>query len=212
MNALPFDRFAEEYDSWYEEYPAILESEINAIKPHLPLEILSIKTLEIGVGTGRFAERLKVEYGVDPSLNMIKIAKKRGIKVVLGVAESLPFLEKSFDLVLMITTLCFLKKPEEALREVKRILKSKGRFVIGIIDRESPLGKIYEAKKEKSKFYKYANFFSVEEVLKLLEKTGFKILKITQTLFQNPKDIKIQEEFKEGFGEGGFVVISAEKS
>ncbi len=206
MNLSPFDQFAEEYDRWYEENLEVFNIEINALKVHIPTGSY-LKSLEVGVGTGRFAERLKITYGVDPSWEMIRIAKKRGIKVIRGVAENLPFISKSFDLVFLITTLCFLKDPEKSLQEIKRILKPKGLFVLGIIDRESPLGKLYEQKKNKSKYYKYANFFSAEEVINLLEKFDFKILKITQSLFESHKT---ENQIKEGYGEGGFVVISAE--
>jgi hypothetical protein len=43
-------------------------------------------SLEIGVGTGRFAEALGIEYGVDISGRALKFAKRR-ITVVKGSGE-----------------------------------------------------------------------------------------------------------------------------
>ncbi len=37
-----------------------------------------------------------------------RIARKRGIKVVEGMTEDLPFEDESFNFVLMVTTICFL--------------------------------------------------------------------------------------------------------
>ena len=66
-------------------------------------------SLEIGVGTGRFAEALKIRYGVDPAPKMLELARPRGIDTVLGYAEKLPFHNDTFDSVFMITTLCFVQ-------------------------------------------------------------------------------------------------------
>ncbi|RLG12186.1 SAM-dependent methyltransferase [Candidatus Pacearchaeota archaeon] len=203
-----FDEYADEYDTWYEKYPLIYESEILAIRPHL---ILTGKSLEIGIGTGRFAKALGIKFGIDPAFKMVKLAKERGINVIIGIAEKLPFLDNTFELILMITTLCFIKNPLKAIEECRRVLKPKGKLVLGIIDKNSFLGRLYEEKKNKSKFYKNAKFFSTKEIIFLLKNAGFLNFKITQTLFKPIYDISEVELVKEGYGKGGFVVISAEK-
>jgi ubiquinone/menaquinone biosynthesis C-methylase UbiE len=55
------------------------------------------------VGTGRFAAPLGIRIGIDPAESMRKIARKRKIEVLGGVAEYLPFKDSSCELVLMIT-------------------------------------------------------------------------------------------------------------
>ncbi len=208
MGSEVFDKHANEYELWYEKYTHAYLSEIEAIKPHI-VEGLS---LEIGVGSGRFARPLNIDFGLDPSMEMLKFAKNRKIKVIKGIAENLPFKKESFELVLMVVTICFLEDPKRALFEIKRVLKPKGRVVIGFVDKESFLGKIYLAKKDKSVFYRVAKFYSTKEILQLLKETGFTPLLITQTLFKPLEEIKAPEPVKEGYGEGGFVVVSAEKS
>ena len=72
--------------------------------------------------------------------------------------------------------------------------------------------KIYEKMKEQNKFYRFATFYSVDEVKKLLDDNGFCDVQIIQTVFGEMNEIKNSQIFKEGYGEGGFIVISANKS
>ncbi|BAU23115.1 methyltransferase [Caldimicrobium thiodismutans] len=202
-----FNKFSKEYDLWYEKNQAVYISEISAIRPHL----ISGLSLEVGVGSGRFAEPLKIDFGLDPSFEMLRLAKDRNIKVAKGIAEKLPFKSEIFNVVLLVVTICFLEDPEMALKEVKRVLQPGGRIIVGFVDKDSFLGKIYLAKKEKSIFYREAKFYSVTEVKALLEKTGFKPKLFTQTIFNPLEEITEPQPVKEGYGEGGFVVISAKK-
>jgi len=203
-----FEYLAEEYDAWYEKYKAVYLSEIEAIKPHLVKGL----SLEIGVGSGRFAEPLKIQFGIDPAFKILKLAYKRGIRVVKGCAENLPFKNEVFDCVLFIVTICFLNDPLSALKEAYRVLKKEGKVIIAFIDKNSFLGKLYRAKKHKSKFYKNAHFYSVKDILNFLKMSSFKVVKITQTLFKPLEEIKEPEPVKDNVGEGSFIVISAVKN
>ena len=163
------------------------------------------------MGTGRFAVPLGIRIGVEPAKAMADIAQKRGIKVYKAKAEKLPFDDSSFDFVLIVVTICFVQDPIQALREAKRVLKPGGYIIIGMIDKESFLGKLYESKKKESKFYRHANFYSTRQVLDWLKNFEFEHIKTCQTIFKNPKKITAVEPVKEGHGEGGFVVITAQK-
>lgn len=163
------------------------------------------------MGTGRFAVPLGIRIGVEPAKAMADIAQKRGIEVYEAKAEKLPFDDSSFDFVLIVVTICFVQDPIQALREAKRVLKPGGYIIIGMIDKESFLGKLYESKKKESKFYRHANFYSTRQVLDWLKKLKYEHIKTCQTIFKNPKEITAIEPVKEGHGEGGFVVITAQK-
>jgi SAM-dependent methyltransferase len=209
MNSIEiFEKHAQEYDEWFDENKAIYKSEILALKDLIPREGIG---LEIGVGTGRFAIPLGIKIGVEPAKAMADMARKRGIDVREARAEALPFDDKSFDFVLMVTTICFLKNPIQALEEIKRVLKPGGCIIIGMIDRNSPLGETYERKKITSKFYKYANFYSLDQVLNWLTNLDFGHVVTHQTVFKSPGQINAVEPFKEGHGKGAFVVIAAKK-
>ena len=205
MNGI-FDKHYKKYDVWYDKNKFAFLSELEAIKKVLPRDG---RGLEIGVGTGRFAAPLGIGTGVDPSKQVLEIAKKRGVEVRLGYGERLPFKNSSFDYVAIIITLCFVKDHLKVLAETRRVLKKKSKIIIGIIDKDSFLGKFYQRKK--SIFYKQARFFGVKEATRLLRETGFIKLSYYQTLFKLPDKIDSIEKPKRGFSKGGFVVISGEK-
>ena len=108
------------------------------------------------MGTGRFAGPLGIKVAVEPAL--AEIAKTRRITVIQGDAEALPFVDVSFDCVLMITVLCFLQNPFQALCEATRVLRARGRLIIGMIDPDSPLCKHYEENKQRASFTAKRNF------------------------------------------------------
>lgn len=67
-------------------------------------------------------------------------AAARGVEVLTGTAEHLPFGDDNFDHAQVVTTICFVDSPEQMLSEARRVLRPDGRLVIGFIDRESELG------------------------------------------------------------------------
>lgn len=201
-----FDSYYKKYDEWYEKNRFLYLSEIAAIKKAISKPGRGI---EIGVGTGRFASMLGLKEGVDISKNMLALAKKRGIKVKHAAAEKLPYADETFDTVAIIVTLCFVKKPLKVLKEAWRILKFGGTLVVGIIDKNSRLGRKY--KQKKSVFYKNAVFFSVKELKNIIKAAGFHTLKVYQTLFAGKDEIKKIQKPLPGSGKGSFIVVSAKK-
>jgi SAM-dependent methyltransferase len=168
-------------------------------------------SVEIGIGSGRFAKPLGLNIGIEPSSAMRNIAHKKSIDVIDGVAESLPIATSRFDNVLMVTTICFEADLEVSLREVYRVLKPTGRLVVGFVDRESFLGRVYEKQKRSTVFYSVANFYCTDEVLDQLKAAGFSKFDTKQTIFHDPRKIRSVEAMKNGHGEGAFVVLTASK-
>ncbi|MEJ2670615.1 MAG: methyltransferase domain-containing protein [Deltaproteobacteria bacterium] len=203
-----FETLAAEYDAWFDQHRVVYESELQALKT---LAGSHRRGLELGVGTGRFAVPLKITLGLEPARAMAALAARRGVQVVGAVAEALPFSADSFDLVAIITALCFFRDPLAALTEATRVLTSSGRLLLGMIDKDSPLGREYEAHRSESKFYRDARFYGVRDVLIWLKKLGYEDEKLCQTIFRNLAEITAPEPVREGFGAGGFVVISARK-
>jgi len=204
----PFEKYSKKYEDWFEKNKFVYESEIQAIKELFPKVK---KSIEIGVGSGKFAIPLGIKTGVDPSPRMRKIAEQKGIKVINAVAEELPFENFQFEVVLMVTTICFVDNLNLAFREAYRILKLGGYLIIGFVDKDSSLGKLYQQYKEKSLFYNIATFYSVKEVVYNLSKVGFKEFDFRQTIFHGLNKIKDVESVKKDYGEGSFVVIRARK-
>lgn len=205
----PFEKFPDRYDEWFKTNYLTYQSELHAVKDLLPEGGVG---MEIGVGSGRFAKSLGIKIGIEPSSEMRNIAHSRGIEVIDAVAESLPFNSKQFNYVLMVTTICFLDDVDAALKEVFRVLKPNGFLIVGFIDKESSLGHLYQIHKDENPFYKVANFCSVYGVIYYLIENEFVDFQIVQTLFHDLSEIKEIEPVKNGFGEGSFVVIRAEKN
>lgn len=204
----PFDENYQQYEEWFVRNKYVYQSELEVIKHVIPEDENGV---EIGIGSGLFAKPLGIKIGIEPSIEMLKLATKRGLKVYRGVSENVPFKDKSFDFALMVTTICFLDNAQKSLLEVKRIIKPKGSFIIGFVDKKSHLGNIYQKSKYENLFYRIATFYSAIEVISLLKKTGFMIDEVYQTIFGNLEDIKKVQDFKEGIGEGSFVVIRCKK-
>jgi SAM-dependent methyltransferase len=208
----PFDNLALEYDAWFDrEGSLIFFIEAQAFRSLLPS--VPKPGLEIGVGSGRFAQALGIETGLDPSIKLIEMARRRGISAFLGRGEQGLFEEESFGTVFLIVTLCFLESPLDVLKEASRILVPGGKIVLGLVLKESPWGQFYQAKKAQGhRFYKFATFYTYEETLKLLEQAGFSMEKVVSTLFQQPGKVQHVEEHKEGyFPDAGFTIIVAGK-
>lgn len=205
----PFNGNPIGYDRWFNKYKSVYKSELLAIKALIPEN--ANKGLEIGVGTGRFAASLGIKWGIEPSKRMREFARRRGIIVIGGIAENLPFSDNLFDVVLFVTTICFINNIMPSLEEAYRVLKPEASLIIGFIDKDSLLGKFYQKRKDNNIFYSVANFYSVDKVLYGLKRANFKNFEFTQTLFHRLEEIKKQEPVKEGYGEGSFVVVRADK-
>jgi SAM-dependent methyltransferase len=202
----PFEAHHQRYEAWFEKHEAAYISELLALRPFVPWKGRGI---EIGVGSGRFAAPLGVQVGVDPSGAMLAHAAARGIEVVEGAAETLPFGAGSFDHALVVTTICFVDSPARMLAEARRVLKPGGRLVIGFIDRESALGQHYLAQQAENVFYREATFYSAREVEGLLLETGFSISAWGQTLARSLSETREIEPLRAGRGQCGFVVVAA---
>ena len=169
--------------------------------------------LEVGVGSGRFAQALGIETGVDPSIKLLKMARRRGITVFLGKGEQLFLRKESFGTVFLIVTLCFVDSPVHVLKEAYRILVPGGKIMLGLVLRESPWGKFYQQKKKEGhRFYKYATFYGYDEVVRLLSQASFSIERVISTLFQKPGEVKRMELPRRGYhSSAGFTIIMAGK-
>ena len=204
----PFEKYAEQYESWFEKNCWVYEAELRAVKAMMPAVGSG---MEIGVGTGRFAGPLGIKNGVEPSKRMRDFAQKRGIRAVDGMAEELPFADSQFDFLLMVTTVCFVDDIGKTLMEAYRVLSNRGVLIIGFVDRDSKMGRIYMERRKENAFYREATFFSVAELVECISHAGFTGLTFNQTIFGTLAETAEDEPVKPGHGDGSFVVIRGRK-
>jgi SAM-dependent methyltransferase len=207
-----FNAHPDEYDAWYdsEAGKAIFAMEVDCLQPLL--HSYKRPYLEIGVGSGRFAQDLGIEYGVDPALALLRIADFRGIRVAKATGERLPFREGIFGGVLIALTLCFVNDPVSVLKEAWRVLLPGGGLVLGLILQGSPWEKFYiEKAKQRHPIYSRARFFAKEEVERLLQLSRFEALAYRSVLFQMPGQSTYRPEGPvPGYWESaGFVAIGS---
>ena len=124
----PFDRYWKRYEEWFEKNKYVYLSEVKCLEKLIPKKGTG---MEVGIGSGRFALPFGIKIGIEPSEKMANICLKKGIFVVKGVAENLPFFDESFDYILMVTTVCFVDDIMKSFSEVYRVLK--GNLLLGLL-------------------------------------------------------------------------------
>lgn len=146
--AQPTKRLTDSYARWRSSR---LGRITDALEQQLLFELLGSvadKTLlDVGCGDGALASDLArlgaIVTGLDAEPAMIAAARRRGeieatrMRLVEGRAERLPFDDATFDCVLAVTMLCFVRDPERAVIEMGRVLKPGGRLVVGELGRWS---------------------------------------------------------------------------
>ena len=171
-----FERFAEDYDRWFEEHRTEYHAELARIRRILPYP--DTRAIEVGVGSGRFAAPMGITLGIEPSRALGRMAHQRGIEIIRGRAESISIRDGSCSSVLLVTVICFLDDPVPAFREIHRILVPQGTLVLGYIEREGQIAQRYLREKGKRRFLSHARFYSSDEVQALLRGTGFRVAKL----------------------------------
>lgn len=137
--------------------------------------------LDVGTGPGyipiMLAETGKFDavYAVDPSKDMIRIAKIRGrkysVKFAVGSSRSIP-LKRKFDLIISTLSFHHWAERESSLRYLKRFLKKKGEIRVYEFEREKIRGA------ERRLFSPHA--VSKEELVHAAKNSGLKVKGISR--------------------------------
>ncbi len=151
------------------------------------VELLELRptdhVLEVGFGHGATVARVASAVsrghvaGVDVSEEMLRLASCRNrveidrglVALRLASAERLPYPDGRFDKVLSVHTLYFWHEPERALSEIRRVLKTPGRFVLAWRHDPQALRSFPET---------VYRFHDEERVLELLARAGFPSVRI----------------------------------
>jgi ubiquinone/menaquinone biosynthesis C-methylase UbiE len=176
----PFDGAAATYDEWYK---SPLGAFAEQVERRAVFELLAPEAgeliLDVGSGTGRYTldlfRRGARAVGVEPSAGMLAIAQERrspagGPSYVRAAGEALPFHPRTFDAVVIVTTLEFAGDPDALLSEAVQATRIGGRVVVGALSRSGPWAA--RRRRSRSPLWAGARFFMEDELRAMLERYG----------------------------------------
>lgn len=197
-----YDKFAKDYDRAF----APLEKRFLSRWREETLSYLpeNARILEIGAGTGlnfRFYPPCRTAAASEISFKMLEFAREKNefIHLVQADAESLPFAESSFDAAFATLVFCSIPNPENAFKELRRIVKPNGKIVL--LEHIRPKGL-------PGYFFDFMNIFTValfedhfnRQTAQIAEKSGLKILEVKEKAFGivNLIVCKVEKETTDG--------------
>ncbi len=142
---------ARAYDAWYgSALGAAMHRWQMDLVMRMSRPLARERALDVGTGTGHYAcalaDRGLRVIGLDPSAEMLSVARAKSAAVswLRGVAEQLPFPDGTFDLVVSVTAIEFVRDPARTTAEICRVLKPGGRMVMGTLNSRGPWGRLYQ--------------------------------------------------------------------
>ena len=208
-----FDQVAGFYDDWYSHPQGrqVFEAELSALETFIPDSGLG---LEVGAGTGVFAESLTDEdrkiICLDPSVAMLAKAKERKMPAIISVGEHIPIALGAMDFAYMVTTLEFLEHPVATLRQVREATKEVAPLTIMFINAESAWGSLYRQIGAKGDpVFRHAKLRSFREVNEILGEASYVVLESMGTLTTGPEELDVGIELKEPGPETGVILVKA---
>lgn len=228
---MDLDQLAEKYADWYQTARGsyVGENEFECLARHIG-STKNKKIIEIGCGTGfflrKFAQKAEETVGFDLTEGMLsagkKIAAEKGLEIeyVQGdVLAGLPFNDEYFDIVYSNSMIEFFKMEEvrQVLKEMWRLLKPGGKFVIGVLNSESTWAYKRTAESlEKDSIFSQGKFYSWDQLSELL--SDFGKAKLETTLFVPPyfrkkEDFEwfkdLESEFKNRYPKRGALIVGS---
>lgn len=131
------------------------------------------EVLDVGCSYGQFIIHFpQGSAGVEIHPRMMEFARSLGLEVVsANIEDHIPFDNLSFDVIHCNAVLEHMVSPHKLLLEFHRILKSQGKLIIGVPNMDV-IG--YKGWKASEHLYAY----NKKSLLFLLERSGFKVIKI----------------------------------
>jgi len=155
------------------------------------------KILDVGCGSGGLIKTLKGRFpnynywGCDISKSCIKNARLNSGGVSFDVADDkkLPYRDKMFDVVIMNSVLDHSERPDLAVKEIYRVLKSGGVFLsttpveadLAVI--HGYLSRFKSFRRHRYEYLGHIHAFSVKSLIELIEARGFRVQDIYRDWF-----------------------------
>ena len=145
-----FDEHASKYDTWFMENTNVLLSESRLVAKTLEG---SDNILSVGCGSGLFEKILKEDFGInisegiEPSIGMAEIARKRGMKVDVTTAEEGDFGNGKYDTILFNGSPSYISDLKPIVEKAFASLPEGGRLILIDVPKESGYGMMYNLAK-----------------------------------------------------------------
>ncbi|MFN2341525.1 MAG: class I SAM-dependent methyltransferase [Halanaerobium sp.] len=189
------EKGAVEYDNWYQTE---MGSFVDQVETEAAFDLFQPqpgeKILDIGCGTGNFSIKLAKKgcqvTGIDISQPMLDKAAKKSEKLNLdinfkkGDALNLEFEDNQFDSVFSMAAIEFIKDLETAFKEMKRVVKTGGKILLGTIRKNSDWGRFYEKQAEKDNSIFSDAIFRDPKDLEALDQDS--LIKVKECLYIPP--------------------------
>lgn len=177
----------EQYEAWYSTPRGrwIADAEYRLLREAQSATAGS-SVLDVGCGTGHFSRRLVqdgfIVTGIDADVDMIRYAAAQGGDVIYRIADAcaLPFPDHSFDAVVAITSLCFIREQQRAVAEMLRVARS--RIALGLLNRHSLLYQL-KGRRGGSGAYRGAQWHTVREARRLLSECNAHKIAVRSAIF-----------------------------
>lgn len=191
-----------------EDYAHWRASAIGAITERLEEEVIfdlagdlrGRRVLDVGCGDGTYSllacQAGGRVIGVDISSAMLAAARRRAqtqcpgaIEWYQASADRLPFKSQVFDIVMAVTTLCFVEDPRRAVLEAARVLHPGGRLILGELGRYSlwALSRRIRAWLGAST-WRNARFWTTRELRRLVEQADLRFNSVRGCVYYPPME------------------------
>jgi SAM-dependent methyltransferase len=230
-----FALFANDYDAWFADNQALLESEVRLLA-HVWPRPAPARVLSVGCGTGLFEAVLKRDFditvsdGIEPASGMAGIARSRGMQVAIGTAEEADFGTGGFDMLMFNGSTSYVSDLSRICARAFDALRPGGYILLVDVPRESSFGILYCLAAELGTwahplmagvaphspypmpFVTSATWYTTAERLTALEAAGFSIERTAQTLTTHPVRAGETVELpRDGHESGDYVAILARR-
>jgi hypothetical protein len=191
------EKTAESFSDYMKKYPELYINLAEIVKTNIPKKITNPVIVDLGVGPGLLSKEMiklipnsKI-IGIDPSDIMLKIANKNVIndrfQTKNGISENIPLENNTIDVVVTRFSLTYWKDPRDSFKEISRILKPNGKFVLEALNKKYSKLKLFTIKihmifksagldviRYHSDSFKTA--YTISQVETLLNNSSFKII------------------------------------
>ncbi len=157
------------------------------------------KILDVGSGSGQFLYEMKqlgIEcFGVEPSKFDEKSSKKQGLQIKNVDLLSAKYPKDNFDLVTMNHVLEHVPNPQEIIKEVHKILRKGGRFIVAVPNNSSLAHRIFKKNWYQLDVPRHLFHFSEKILAKELIGLGFRIEKVRHNSRPSQFSISLKRKF-----------------